>query len=59
MSNRDKTELFEEFLNLLAEEQRSPKGSPTAKDDVERREYRYKRIQELASRLRSTDEATS
>jgi hypothetical protein len=58
MSNRDRTELLEEFLNLLAEEQRSPKGSPTAKDD-ERREYRCKRIQELASPLRSTDEAKS
>jgi hypothetical protein len=58
MSDTDETKLFEELLNLLAEGQRSPKGTPTAKD-VERREYRCERIRELASRFRSTDEAKS
>jgi hypothetical protein len=59
MFKRGKTELFEELLNLLAEEQCLPKGTPTARDDVERGKYRCERIQELASQIRSTDEAKS
>jgi hypothetical protein len=59
MSNAGETKLFQEFLNLLAEEQHSPTGTPTAKDDVKRREYRCQRIRELASWLGSAYEAKS
>jgi hypothetical protein len=58
MFDRDETKLCEELLNLLAEEQRSPKNISTEKD-VDRREYRCQRIGELVSRLRATDEAKS
>lgn len=58
MSDSDDMKLCEELLNLLAEEQSSPKDTPTA-NDVDRREYRCQRIQELVSRLRVTDEANS
>jgi len=58
MSDSDDMKLCEELLNLLAEEQSSPKDTPTA-NDVDRHEYRCQRIQELVSRLRVTDEANS
>lgn len=59
MSDTDnKSKLYEEFLNLLAEEQSLPKGPPTV-NDIERCEYRRDRIQKLMSRLGSTNEAQS
>jgi hypothetical protein len=58
MSDSDETKFCEELLNLLAEEQNSPRDTPTA-NDVDRREYRCQRIRELVSQLPATDEAKS
>jgi len=58
MRDTGDVKLYDELLELLAEEQSLSKGTPTA-NHAERREYRSERIRELMSRLPSIDEAKS
>ena len=51
MPNPGETKLYEELLDLLAEEQRPPKRAAAG---VERREYRRRRIRDLMSQFDST-----